>query len=135
MLAIALCLGLVATTATVSAGKRVVEPVKIFDEVDTGSGKPTGAGRAQGALADARASADATQMIGCWTAQDMGICYAVDAAGKSRGCTTHDPAQLAVLRSLTSESMLYINWNPYGTCTGVWVETGSVYKPRATTGD
>lgn len=135
ILAIALCLGLLPASATVSAGRRVIEPVKIFDEYDTGSGKPTGAGRAQGALADARASSDAIQSIGCWTGQDFGICYATDATGKYRGCATHDADQLAVLRSMTAESMLYFNWNPYGTCTEVWVENASHYKPGATTGD
>ena len=35
ILAIALCLGLVTVTASVSAGRRVIEPVKIFDEYDS----------------------------------------------------------------------------------------------------
>lgn len=134
MLAISLCLGLVTVTATVSAGRRVVQPVWILDEFDVTTGKPAG-GRAHGTLADARASSDATQYIGCWTGPDDGMCYATDATGKYRGCTTHDAQQVAVIRSLTPESMLYFNWSAYGACTGVWVENSSHYKPAATTGD
>ena len=136
-IAIATFLGLMLATTAASAGRRVIEPVRVFDEVDHATAKSTGGGRAQGALADARASPDSIQNIGCWTTEHEGVCYATDATGKTRGCVTQDPEQLAVIRSLTPESMLYFRWTSIASasCASIYVVTDSTYKPAATSGD
>ncbi len=89
---------------------------------------------AYGNFADARGSADSRQMIGCYYNASLGYCTATNAAGTSRTCTTTNAALLDVIRTLTSESYVYFQWNTDGTCSYVLVENSSRYKPAATSG-
>ncbi len=121
--ALVFALTLTSTAATAIAGKRDEIPVSISSRF------------AQGALADARASADNNQYIGCYTTEYSGTCVAIDAATEaSAACTTQDPEQLAVIRSITTESAIVFSWNRDGTCRTVTVWTSSFLKPAATSG-
>lgn len=122
ILSFATALVLAGTTITAIAGQRDVIPVEIT------------ATYAQGALADARGSADSRQYIGCYTTGYFGLCHAVDAAGQARGCTTRDPEQLAVMRSISSDSTVGFRWNKEGTCDYVTIGNYSVYRSAATSG-
>lgn len=89
---------------------------------------------AYGAFADARATADTQQWIGCYYNASSGSCAATNAAGTSRTCTTTNAALLEVIRTLTPESYVYFQWNTDGTCSYVLVENSSRFKPAATSG-
>jgi hypothetical protein len=76
---------------------------------------------ANGALRAVRNSADGTQYIGCSRyAYDTGstsiICYARDAAGTYRSCSTGDDQMLRVAETLNPASYLYFVVNTDGTC-------------------
>lgn len=110
---------------TAAAGQRFVYPVNIND-----------ASRfANGAIADARGSADAQQSIGCYLNQYTASCFASTAAGLSRSCSTGNAALIEVARSIGPESYIYFQWNPDGTCNYILVENGSRFKPAAVSGN
>lgn len=113
----ALALSLAALATAASAGQRAVVPVTIdFKEVF-----------AVGVLADARSTPDANQYIGCETTWTRGSCIARDANGMSVSCSTRDPDQLAIMRSLGSESFLIFGWNKDGTCSNLQVYNSSAF--------
>lgn len=89
---------------------------------------------AVGTMADARGSADSVQMIGCYHNAGFANCYATNSAGLSRSCTTSDPAMMSAIRGIGSESYVYFQWNTDGTCSYVFVENGSRWKPASVSG-
>ncbi len=84
--------------------------------------------QAYGTLVAARRSADAVSRLGCTVKANDVTCYATNAAGVYRTCTTTDPALMAVARSINSESYLWFIWNAAGTCTSITVGLGSQFK-------
>jgi len=122
----ALCgLALIGLAATASAGLRWAYPVFISDS----------SRYAVGTLSDARASADSVQYIGCYhNSSNNASCYATNASGLSRSCSTSNPAHLTVIRSIGAESYVYFQWNTDGTCNYILVDNGSRFKPAATSG-
>lgn len=122
ILSLVSALALASATLVASAGRRDVIPVEITDRY------------AQGSINDARSSADNMQVIGCYTGEYHGLCYAVDAAGLARGCSTRDPEQLAVLRSISSDSIIVFYWDKEGICSHVSIGNYSVYRSAATAG-
>ena len=84
--------------------------------------------QAFGTLVGARRSADNVQKLGCTVKANDAICYATNAAGVYRSCTTTDPGLTAVARSINSESYLWFIWNAAGTCTAITVGLGSQFK-------
>lgn len=121
---------LMATNATV-AGQRLVYPVNINDTYRF----------AVGTMSDARGSADSQQWIGCYTNAYPGsyasaTCYATNATGTSRSCSTSDANLIQAIRSLTSESYLYFQWKSDGSgqCDYVFVENSSRWKPASVSG-
>lgn len=117
--------GLIAVAATASAGLRWGYQVSISDT----------SRYALGDLSATRGTADGVQYIGCYhNTSNNGSCYATNAAGLSRSCSTSNPAHLAVIRSIASESYLYFQWNTDGTCNYILVDNGSRFKPAATSG-
>ncbi|MBP6749282.1 MAG: hypothetical protein KA144_06550 [Xanthomonadaceae bacterium] len=84
--------------------------------------------QAYGTLVGARRSADTVQRLGCTLKSDNAVCYATNAAGVYRSCTTTDAALMAVARSISSESYLWFVWNAAGTCTSITVGLGSQFK-------
>jgi hypothetical protein len=113
------------STATIAiAGSRLVYQVGIND-----------ASRyAVGTMTDARGSADASQSIGCYHNTGFASCYATNNLGLSRSCTTTNTALIEVIRSISSESYIYFQWNTDGTCSYVFVDNGSRWKPASASG-
>lgn len=113
------------STATIAiAGSRWVYQVGIND-----------ASRfAVGTMTDARGSSDNVQTIGCYHNSGTASCYATNSAGLSRSCTTANAALIDVIRSISSESYLYFQWNADGTCNYVFVDNGSRWKPASASG-
>ncbi|MGN6152258.1 MAG: hypothetical protein ACTHOH_09660 [Lysobacteraceae bacterium] len=89
---------------------------------------------AYGAFADARASADTQQWIGCNYNAAAAFCTATNAAGISRSCSTTNAALIDAIHGISSESYVYFQWNTDGTCSYVLVENSSRFKPAATSG-
>jgi hypothetical protein len=120
-----IALALVALAAgNATAGQRLVYPVNVNDTSRF----------ANGAVADARGSADAQQSIGCYHNQYTASCFATTAAGISRSCSTGNAALIEVARSVGPESYIYFQWNTDGTCNYILVENGSRFKPAAVSG-
>jgi hypothetical protein len=120
----ALLVALVAASGTAAAGQRLVLPVNINDT----------SRYANGTIADARGSADSQQWLGCLYNTSIGICYAANATGVSRSCSTSNPDLLNIIRSLTPESYIYFQWNTDGTCNYILVENSSRFKPLLVSG-
>lgn len=110
---------------TATAGQRFVYPVNVND-----------ASRfANGAVADARGSADTQQSIGCYTNQYTASCFATTATGLSRSCSTGNAGLIEMARSVGPESYIYFQWNTDGTCNYILVENSSRFKPAAVSGN
>lgn len=115
---------LVVTTSVAFAGRRAVYPVTVNDP-----GKA-----AYGTMADARGSTDGVQHIGCYHNATAAGCYATNAAGLARGCTTSDAGMMETIRHVTPESYIYFQWNADATCNYVLVDNGSRFKPAGVSG-
>lgn len=121
----ALAIGLAAVAVSASAGKREVAPVGISVEDNV----------AGGALADARGTPDNVQYIGCTTSWTYGSCIAVDADGRTGSCSSRDPDDLAIMRSIGPHSYVLFAWNgKYGTCSALSVMNYSVFIDAASSG-
>ena len=111
--------------SSVQAGQREHVPVE-FDEQSR---------YVQGAFADARGSADTMQYIGCYSNDHYGSCYAIDAAGRAHACATRDPEQLAIIRSISTDTMVNFRWQKDGTCETITASNFSVFKSMQTAGN
>jgi hypothetical protein len=109
-------------TSVVFAGGKTTYQVNI---VDTGA-KPF----ATGDLGYVRNTADPNQYIGCETTTILASCYAVNAAGLYKSCSTTDPAMIALVHSLNGDSNLYFSWNASGTCLVIRVRNDSLAAPK-----
>ena len=117
--------GLIAVAATAAAGLRWGYQVSISDT----------SRYALGDLSATRGTADGVQYIGCYhNSVNNGSCYATNAAGLNRSCSTINGAHLTVIRSITPESYVYFQWNVDGSCNYILVDNGSRFKPAATSG-
>jgi len=85
---------------------------------------------ASGDLGYVRNTADFTQYIGCETTATLGGCYAVNAAGLYKSCTTTDAALIDLIRSINGDGNLFFSWNPDGTCKGIRVRNDSLAAPK-----
>ncbi|NVJ27046.1 MULTISPECIES: hypothetical protein [Myxococcus] len=120
---------IIGTTAW--AGNKRAAPVTVTNASD-------GTGHAQGSLAGARNSADATQHIGChlisYAASTGGpvrvLCVANSAAGVYGTCSSTDPVIVEGVRSIGDESYLWFNWDASGQCTYLHVSKISYYEPK-----
>lgn len=83
-----------------------------------------------GSLGSARNSADAIQYIGCRDQQTVAYCYARDAVGVSKSCTTTNPTHLAMIRGWTDSTYVRINFNTAGTCTNILQSAFSQLEPK-----
>lgn len=107
-----------------SAGTRTVYQVVVND-----------AGRwANGTMTDARGSADSVQRMGCYHNATFASCFATNAAGLARTCTTGNAQLIDVIRHIGPESYIYFQWNTDGTCNYVLVENNSRFKPGSASG-
>ncbi|WP_309891513.1 hypothetical protein [Archangium sp.] len=124
-IAMALCVAgtLVGTTAL--AGYKYVAEVTV-DLVNR---------KASGSLADARASADTLQYIGCRTdtsaSANVSIyCAAQDAKGVKAQCYSSAQNFVQMMSSLRSDSILIFTWDANNTCTSMNVENWSSNSPK-----
>jgi len=122
MMTLAVVTGLLGTAA--SAGYRYTTEVVI----DTANR------HAKGSLADARASADNLQFIGCSTRTSSGgvyvSCSAQDANGVSVTCTSSNSSFVQVVAALASDSTLYMEWDSSGNCTSLTADNYSNNTPK-----
>ena len=116
VLAGALALGAVIGSAGVAtAGFKTTYPVVIDVNNRT----------AEGAMGDARRSADSSQNITITIFASVSGNYSVvtaafrDANGVVRFCNSTNPAIIAALASVKSDSHVQVAWDPQGACTSV----------------
>ncbi len=111
---------LLASTAAL-AGFRTAQQVVIWD-----------AGRmANGDLGYIHNQPDLTQYMGCYSYATAGGCYATDRTGLTRSCSTSDANQLAVIRSLKTDSYLLFYWDTSGHCMFIEVDNSSATAPKS----
>ena len=110
-----------------TAGVKTDEPVSVSFNQD-------GSGGASGALGTARNSANQEEFIGCVLHGSRGrvfaSCSVRDAAGTSMGCLASDPALLEVLKSVTSDAVIFFFWDAQANCTEIAIETASNDAPK-----
>ena len=124
----ALLAGSLTNGPRVSAGQRLESPVYVTVAADS-------SGRADGAISATRNSPDAVAYLTCrlhWSVSSgvVGSCSAKDAAGKSAGCFTSEPAALETIKAITADAYVRFAWNAAGRCTDVTVEISSLDGPK-----
>lgn len=112
---------LAATTGTVLAGAKSYIPLSIN----------YAARYANGGLAETHNTADNVQYAECGSNSATGYCTIRDTAGTITSCYTTDPALLAVIRSMSDESLFSIQWNASGVCTYVLSYASSRTEAKA----
>ena len=90
---------------------------------------------AEGALGDARSSADARQFIGCFvyasTGQPAHIhCTATDAAGATLTCDSTEPGFVAAAQAVGTDSFLEFRTDAAGKCISIGVSNNSATAPK-----
>ena len=73
---------------------------------------------------------DAIQYIFCESQGTSANCQARNLAGLVRSCSTANPAFLAAIHSIGTDSFLLFRWNAAGQCTSVSVRNGSLTVPK-----
>ncbi len=124
-IAMALCVAATLAGTTALAGYKYVAGVTV-DLVNR---------KASGSLADARASADTLQYIGCRTdASSSGslsiYCAAQDAKGVKASCYSSAQHFVQMMSSLRSDSILIFTWDANNACTSMNVENWSSNSPK-----
>ena len=74
---------------------------------------------------------DPVQYIFCESQGTSANCQARNLAGLVRSCSTANPAHLAAIHSIGTDSFLLFRWNAAGQCTAVSVRNGSLTVPKA----
>jgi hypothetical protein len=114
-------LGIVSFAASAIAGQTYTGGVSI------------GSNYAGGTVVGAHNSPDSTQRISCETyswagGSTYGFCYASDASGGYKSCSTTNSALIAIMQSITPVSYIFFNVGSDGSsCNEVAVENGSIY--------
>ncbi len=83
-----------------------------------------------GSQGSVRNSADTIQRIYCAYDDISALCNARNSAGTSVLCTTSDPGMMADIRGINGDSYLFVEHDGAGTCTRVYVNSGSYYAPK-----
>ncbi len=74
---------------------------------------------------------DVVQYLYCESQGTSARCVARNLAGLVRTCSTANPAHLAAIHSIGTDSYLLFSWNAAGQCTNVNVRNGSLTVPKA----
>ena len=86
---------------------------------------------ASGGLAETHNTADFTQYAECGSNPTTGFCTVRDASGTQFSCMTTDPSLLAVIRSMSPDSLFSVVWDPStNLCTYVLSYASSRVAPR-----
>jgi hypothetical protein len=73
---------------------------------------------------------DVVQYLYCESQGNNAFCAARNLAGLVRTCSTANPAHLAAIHSIGTDSYLLFRWNAAGQCTAVSVRNGSLTVPK-----
>jgi hypothetical protein len=90
----------------------------------------TGSRFANGDAGHVHNSSDTVQYIMCRSFGTSGACFARNKDNVVRSCSTTSSSMLNGIRSITSESYIYFQWDEDGVCTSITVENGSVARPK-----
>jgi hypothetical protein len=89
---------------------------------------------AQGAISDARNSADSTSRIQCQlgaSAAGLGMaCYAMDANSVFATCFSSNPTFAQAIAAIQSDTFVEFRWDDAGNCTSVLVSQDSATGPK-----
>jgi hypothetical protein len=93
---------------------------------------------AVGQIGATRASADRTQMIGCWMRQYLSTsttpveiqCTARDAAGTFLACSSADTRLRDIVQALSGDSRMGFGADSAGNCMYLFVDNNSKYSPK-----
>jgi len=85
---------------------------------------------AQGSFSDIHNSPDPYSRADCGTNWAAGYCSFSDTSGAYHGCYTTDPAQMAVIRSMTDENVFSVGWDTTGKCIYIMSYVSSVPQPK-----
>lgn len=102
-------LGLVAGTGAVVAGARQYAPLSISVANKWASG----------GFAETHNTPDFTQYAECGSNSNTGYCTLRDASATFYSCFTTDPGHIAVIRSMSPDSLFNVVWDASGVCTYV----------------
>src|SRR5688572_28555871 len=119
--AIAALLTLTAGTGAVIAGIKQYVPLSIN----------AAARYANGGLAETHNTPDTVSYAECGSNATTGYCTFRDPAYNHYSCYTTDPAQIAVIRSMSPDSTFSVQWDTAGVCTYVLSYASSRVAPRA----
>lgn len=122
MLALGAAALILGFATNVDAGSKQYKPVEVVSNY------------AWGSMGSARNSGDNNQYIGCTVntsgSTPTGNCYARNAAGTLKTCTTTNFYYVEQMKSLASDSYIYFGWNASGQCTTLSIGTMSSYEPK-----
>lgn len=85
---------------------------------------------ANGGLAETHNTEDTEQFAECGSNPTAGFCTVRDVSGNYYSCYTTDPATIAVIRSMSPDSLFSIAWDESGVCTYVLSYASSRVVPR-----
>jgi hypothetical protein len=90
--------------------------------------------RAEGTIANVRASNDIVQTIGCVVRANSGApaearCYATNSSGLAVQCGSTEPGFVQAVGAMTSNSNIIFKWDAQGTCTYLSIENYSTNAP------
>ena len=90
--------------------------------------------KAEGTIANVRASNDLVQTIGCVVRVSSGApaavkCYATNSSGLAVQCGVTDPGFVQAVGAMTANSNIVFKWDAQGTCTYLSVENFSTNAP------
>ena len=123
-------LALIATFAALAVGAGLAHAGSVSNQTVGFSTTSTGLEAASGGVRATRNSADTVQYIGCVrytydTGSNSALCYAKNAAGTLKQCTTNDPNMMRAAELMNSMSFLSFAINADGTCDRVIVTNTS----------
>ncbi len=124
----ALVIGLIGAAGSALAGQRWNYPVSINET----------SRYAVGAMADVRGTSDYNQAIGCWNnagPTPAAGCLAINSAGLTKSCFTYNTTVIDAIRTVSTDSYIYFQWNTDGTCAYVYIDNNSRFKSAKTSGD
>jgi len=106
--------------STANAGLHTMIPVQINDPAMV----------ANGDVGFVHNTPDAIQFIFCDSQGSTAFCQARNLAGLVRSCSTANPAHLAAIHAIGTDSHVVFRWNAAGQCTSISVRNGSLTVPK-----
>ena len=94
-----------------------------------------GSGRAYGSMGTARNSANNVEYVICYTqgwatGTAHGTCLVRNSASEVAMCSATSDSQLNAIRSASTDSYVYFDFDTTGACTYLYVANGSSHEPK-----